>query len=258
MMLRYIEEHPNICVDGIVRKKGKIGYCWCKTHRGYLTEKILKDHECLQKNCRYLEKFPNEAFWQRRIKTKLARNNKKVKREESEFLARKAVMIAKEFTCDIDNFKITQAEVLENGTVKINFVAIYFVNLEGVVNLMRKILGRNIWMNSLKRSISAKKKMLGIDELDPDRDEQMEYLNEKSYDNQPDVVTSQVCGCFACRLIFQSDDVTDYINDTFGTAVCPYCGSNSVLPESDEYELSEDLLESMNQYWFDGKVSEFV
>lgn len=43
-----------ICIDGRVTGCGKcVGYCQYEGHAGYLTEKLRKKHECLEKGCFY-------------------------------------------------------------------------------------------------------------------------------------------------------------------------------------------------------------
>ena len=46
------------CIDGIKRKHDIIGYCSNLTHKGYLTKKLMKEHDCLNKECKYLQKNP--------------------------------------------------------------------------------------------------------------------------------------------------------------------------------------------------------
>lgn len=35
----------------------KIGYCWNNTHKGYLTWDLLLRHQCLEKNCHYMQLY---------------------------------------------------------------------------------------------------------------------------------------------------------------------------------------------------------
>ena len=86
-----------------VAERNRVGYCYCQTHPGYLTEAIIKEKNCLGNNCRYLQKFEDHRFWVERKKTKDARNKKK-EREKNEKL------ILDEFrkaTYDIEGFAVT-------------------------------------------------------------------------------------------------------------------------------------------------------
>ena len=58
-------------------KDNAIAYCHNKKHMGYLTATMLKQHECLKKECPFLEKYDNHQFWIRRqIKTLLKKYHK--------------------------------------------------------------------------------------------------------------------------------------------------------------------------------------
>ena len=78
-----------------------------------------------------------------------------------------------------------------------------------------------------------------------------QYWHTYSYSNKQDILSSNKCGCFFCNKIFDSKLISEpYINDIGGeTAICPFCGVDSVLPDS-KIELSEELLEDMYHVWF--------
>ena len=82
-----------------------------------------------------------------------------------------------------------------------------------------------------------------------------EELHALSFENEELVKKSNYCGCFYCGKIFKSSEVIDWcIDNNARTAVCPYCGIDSVLQESldGSYILDSDLLFNMNQRWFGG------
>lgn len=91
-------------------------------------------------------------------------------------------------------------------------------------------------------------------------DEFLECLHTKCTANEDILNNSNMCGCFYCLKIFNTDEIFNeingvWLNDPTGkgkTALCPYCAVDSVIPESDcgEYELNIDLLKKMNKYWF--------
>lgn len=72
--------------------------------------------------------------------------------------------------------------------------------------------------------------------------------------NRKTLGESSRCGCFSCLRIFGSEKITDWIpeekNGEEVTALCPYCGIDSVIPETVEYPLSREFLEGMKEYWF--------
>ena len=64
------------------------------------------------------------------------------------------------------------------------------------------------------------------------------------------LLNDKVCGCFYCLAIFNPIAITDWIEDEGGTAICPYCGIDSVIGESSEYPITVEFLRRMKDYWF--------
>ena len=58
-----------------IDKKHCVGYC--KFHKGYMTFKQIKKKECLQKQCKELERLPHQFWEQRAIK----KQKKKIRKE---------------------------------------------------------------------------------------------------------------------------------------------------------------------------------
>ncbi len=62
---------------------------------------------------------------------------------------------------------------------------------------------------------------------------------------------SSRAGCFYCLQIFSPSDITEWIPDAGDpTALCPHCGIDAVLPESDACPLTPAFLKEMQEYWF--------
>jgi len=65
----------------------------------------------------------------------------------------------------------------------------------------------------------------------------------------------KVCGCFYCLKIFTPKEIDNWIIsnnecDRLGTAICPYCGMDSVIGESSGYPITKDFLQKMQEHWF--------
>lgn len=62
------------------------------------------------------------------------------------------------------------------------------------------------------------------------------------------------CGCFHCLSIFDPKEITEWITErgpnADSTAMCPYCGIDSVIGESSGYPITEEFLRGMNERWF--------
>ena len=65
-----------------------------------------------------------------------------------------------------------------------------------------------------------------------------------------ELVNDKICGCFSCLEIFYPDEIEMWINDLKGTAICPYCGIDSVIGESSDYPITKEFLKEMQEYWF--------
>ena len=57
------------------------------------------------------------------------------------------------------------------------------------------------------------------------------------------------CGCFYCLKIF-NPIVIDEWWDHEDTAVCPYCGIDSVIGENSGFPITELFLKGMHAQWF--------
>jgi len=83
----------------------------------------------------------------------------------------------------------------------------------------------------------------------------LEYVEEKkahqhSTNNKKELNKSSICGCFYCCEIYTPSEIKDYLNEGEGTALCPYCGVDSVIADTSEYKITKDFLMKMHNYWF--------
>ncbi len=75
--------------------------------------------------------------------------------------------------------------------------------------------------------------------------------HRRSIGNYDQLKTSSKCGCFYCGRIYNPQEIEEWIDDKDGpTALCPYCGIDSVLAEVSGLSITEEFLAAMNQYWF--------
>ncbi|MBL7940690.1 MAG: hypothetical protein JNL43_15115 [Flavobacteriales bacterium] len=68
------------------------------------------------------------------------------------------------------------------------------------------------------------------------------------------VLASDSCGCFHCKRIFTSREVSEWVDpDESGlgqTALCPYCGIDAVIYRISGYPFDKEFLTRMNRHWF--------
>ena len=83
-----------------------------------------------------------------------------------------------------------------------------------------------------------------------------------TYLNRAEVLASDRCGCFYCCKLAAKDsllwtDCNDPDEEEPGavrpdkgeTAVCPVCSSASIIGSASGFEVTDELLRSMRQYW---------
>ena len=64
------------------------------------------------------------------------------------------------------------------------------------------------------------------------------------------LMNDKKCGCFYCLKIFDPKEIVQWLKDEGGTALCPYCGIDSVIGESSNYPITPEFLKEMKDYWF--------
>ena len=84
----------------------------------------------------------------------------------------------------------------------------------------------------------------------------LEKYANKAYNqsicNKEKLKNVKKCGCFYCLRIYDTSEIKEWIEEKSGaeTAQCPYCDVDAVIAESEEYELSKELLDYMYNIWF--------
>jgi hypothetical protein len=71
-----------------------------------------------------------------------------------------------------------------------------------------------------------------------------------SANHKASLLQDNTCGCFYCLEIFNPKEINTWISDREGTAICPYCGIDSVIGESSGYPITKEFLQGMYEVWF--------
>ena len=71
-----------------------------------------------------------------------------------------------------------------------------------------------------------------------------------AYNVREPLLKDKKCGCFYCLEIFDPKEIKEWIADVSGTAVCPYCGIDSIVGEHSGFPIKKGFLRKMQQYWF--------
>ncbi len=80
--------------------------------------------------------------------------------------------------------------------------------------------------------------------------ERCKKAHEHSINNRDELMNSKVCGCFFCEEIFEPSEIEVWIEDTSGTAMCPYCCVDSVIGDKSGFPITKEFLHMMYMKWF--------
>lgn len=67
--------------------------------------------------------------------------------------------------------------------------------------------------------------------------------------HRKDLEKDNICGCFYCLKIFSPSEIEEWEDDG-NTAVCPYCGIDSVIGESSGFPITTVFFKEMHKEWF--------
>lgn len=63
------------------------------------------------------------------------------------------------------------------------------------------------------------------------------------------------CGCFYCLKVFSPSEIKEWCIESAdgeeATAICPYCGVDSIISESSGFPLTQEFLLAMHNIWFE-------
>lgn len=87
----------------------------------------------------------------------------------------------------------------------------------------------------------------------------MDYSNEEkikvkrlhaySSNNKDLIENSEYCYCFSCKKKIESKEIVRYLENE-NTALCPYCGMDSIIPDCVDDFIDDKIIDLMHNYWF--------
>ena len=82
-------------------------------------------------------------------------------------------------------------------------------------------------------------------------EEQSKLYHSHTIRNRNEINQSECCHCISCTKSYPSPIVMDFIKDGDGeTALCPYCGVDSVIGDACSLLLNPEILKALNKRWF--------
>ena len=77
--------------------------------------------------------------------------------------------------------------------------------------------------------------------------------HKHSINNRKLLEHDSVVGCFYCLEIFSPSEIVEWCPDKIDdTALCPYCGIDSILGEYTGFPITKEFLTAMQAHWFEG------
>lgn len=73
---------------------------------------------------------------------------------------------------------------------------------------------------------------------------------KKTYKNKDALARSECCGCYNCIQLFSPTAIVDYI-DKGNTALCPFCGMDSVIGTNMGYNVTIKFLKRLKKNIFE-------
>jgi len=73
--------------------------------------------------------------------------------------------------------------------------------------------------------------------------------HKHSFKNRSEIEKSTLCGCFYCEKNFTPKEIQGWIDDE-QTAMCPFCGIDSVLGNYSGFYVTQVFLHTMSERWF--------
>ena len=70
------------------------------------------------------------------------------------------------------------------------------------------------------------------------------------------IAAASHCGCFHCLATFKPAEIRRWLKSD-GTALCPRCGIDSVLPDTAGFPLSREFLTQMKFHWFESAQCQY-
>ena len=100
-----------------------------------------------------------------------------------------------------------------------------------------------------KRSRKGKYVSLRKPGYTKERKELLNKLHSYASNNKELIMKANRVHCFYCKSNISYKDIKEYI-DNDSTGICPYCGVDSLLPDSMDELIDEEIINDMNRYWF--------
>lgn len=163
------EWHPCLTIDGnYCAPKQRVGYCWSKLHRGYLTLQLMHKHECLQRQCSLLQKYEEHPYWRKKHKKQEQKKKKKSQQQAQSQKLAEILQIIRALTKDDNDFfaiSIEPGQDLYRNQYIVRFVKFARIDIAYYVKLFKDRCGVSIYLQEIEQTHENKLQILKMQGL---------------------------------------------------------------------------------------------
>ncbi|MDE6238551.1 MAG: hypothetical protein K2M54_01010 [Muribaculaceae bacterium] len=80
-------------------------------------------------------------------------------------------------------------------------------------------------------------------------DDKLRDAHLHTSNNTDEIKAAEECGCICCQRIFAAEEVENFAEHGV-TAICPYCGCDTLIADSAGIKLTKELLSNLNKKYF--------
>lgn len=154
-----------------------------------------------------------------------------------------------------DNKRILTTNILIPTIMLVLVFALFYLLDKGRTN--KKLLVYSllcmvlIIYNSLMtiRGFNGKNKLRRNRDYSNDEKIKVKRLHAYSSNNKDLIEKSEYCYCFFCKKKIESNQIVRYLENE-DTALCPYCGVDSIIPDCVDVVIDDKTIDNMYNYWF--------
>ena len=118
----------------------------------------------------------------------------------------------------------------------------------GMVSILfAAVTGYSVWMAVRKFKGASKLKIHRS--YSHEEEAKMHKLYAYASHNKQLIENANKCYCFHCMGIFESREISSYVEGE-QTALCPTCHIDTVIPDSIDETIDENVITEMHDYWF--------
>ena len=114
------------------------GYCMYEVHPGYLTKKLIAEHSCHEKECKFFYFLKSDE--------------RKIKKTLDEPISSNIMAQIAEATKKFEGMRVIKIELVDDKNLKVSYASITHYDLEPVIKKLSVIIGMEIQMYRLNLS----------------------------------------------------------------------------------------------------------